>query len=89
MTLKSVMLQLDVAQIERLDREAARAGVSRSHLIRQAVDAAFSPPIDHDLAARYAAAYPDGGIDTDEWGNLDEWHAAAGRDRIRSAREPW
>lgn len=90
MTLKSVMLQLEVSQIERLDREAARTGVSRSFLIRQAVDAALTPPIDRDLAARYAAGYPDGdGADADDWGDLGHWRAAAARDRSGAARDPW
>lgn len=89
MALKSVMLQLEVSQIERLDREAARTGVSRSHLVRQVVDAAFTPPVDGDLAARYAAAYPDGAGDTDDWGDLDRWRAAAARDRDTGPRDPW
>lgn len=90
MTLKSVMLQLEVSQIERLDREAARTGVSRSHLIRQAVDAALTPPPDRDIAARYAAGYPDGdAADVDAWGDVEHWRAAAARDRSGAARDPW
>ncbi|HUF99791.1 MAG TPA: CopG family transcriptional regulator [Ilumatobacter sp.] len=89
MTLKSVMLQLDVDQIEQLDRQASASGVSRSHLVRQAVAALLHPPSDQSVADRYAQAYPDQSLGTDEWGDLDAWHAAAAASRTTDDRDPW
>ena len=85
MTLRSVMLQLRDDQIVRLDAQAAGMGVSRSKLVRGAVDAALERPLAVDVAAQYAAAYPDGDApdrrvaDVDDWGDLDAWHDAAAR----------
>ncbi len=89
MTLKSVMVQLDPAQLAALDREAQRLDVSRSQLIRDAIDASLSPQLDADLARQYADAYPEPTLGADGWGDLDAWHAAAGADRDTDGRDPW
>lgn len=90
MSLKSVMVQLSQQQIDALDREAQRRKMSRSALVRAAVDELFAPPPwDATIAAQYAAAYPDGKFGTDDWGDLDEWHAAAAKDRGNMERDPW
>jgi hypothetical protein len=89
MTLRSVMLQLREDQIAQLDADASRAGVSRSQLVPDAVDALISRPIDHDVAAMYRAAYPDERFGTDEWGDLDAWHEAAANGRSAYERESW
>jgi hypothetical protein len=83
------MVQLSEDRIKRLDRVATRSGVSRSQVVRDAIDNALTPPIDSDLAARYAAAYPDNDDTVDEWGELDEWHSAAARERASDDRDPW
>ena len=82
------MLQLEPEQIERLDREAVRTGVSRSQLVREAVAAALRPDLDLDLEARYRRAYAPQ-PDVDEWGDIDAWHAAAGRDRAGRDSDEW
>lgn len=98
MTLRSVMLQLRDDQIARLDAQAAGMGVSRSKLVRDAVDAALDRPLAVDVAAQYAAAYPNGdgpelaAAEVDEWGDLDAWHEAAARSRPageRSEPDAW
>jgi mRNA-degrading endonuclease toxin of MazEF toxin-antitoxin module len=54
------MIQLRDDQIARLDQWSANSRVSRSQLIRDAVDAALAPLADHDLAGRYTTAYLSG-----------------------------
>jgi Ribbon-helix-helix protein, copG family len=92
MTLRSVMLQLRDDQIARLDAQAAGMGVSRSKLVRDAVDASLDRPLAVDVAAQYRSAYPDSdgpdgpASDTDAWGDIDAWHEAAARSRRTGER---
>jgi hypothetical protein len=83
------MLQLREDQISRLDRDASRAGRSRSQLVRDAVDALLSRAVDTDIAERYRTAYPDRRFGTDEWGDLDDWHEEASASRTESDRDAW
>lgn len=89
MTKTSVMVQLEPSQIEALDERARREGISRSRLIRQAVDELLHPPTDPDIAAQYAAAYPDRRLGSDDWGDVDAWHEAAEADRGAPTGESW
>jgi Arc/MetJ-type ribon-helix-helix transcriptional regulator len=82
--MRSVMVQLSEDQITRLDVEAARKGVSRSSVVRAAVDGSLKSRFDQAIADQYAQAYPDGTFGVDEWGSLDEWHAAAAKSRAQS-----
>ena len=77
MSLRSIMLQLRDDQIEQLDAQASRSGTSRSRLVRDAVDSMLSPPRQDDIRQRYRRAYPLATFGDDEFGNLDDWHAAA------------
>jgi Arc/MetJ-type ribon-helix-helix transcriptional regulator len=79
--MRSVMVQLSEDQIARLDVEAARKGVSRSSVVRSAVDESLRPRFDQTVADQYAVAYPDGKFGSDEWGSLDDWHEAASKSR--------
>lgn len=50
-------IYLDEAQSERLAERAAASGVTKSHLIREAIDAYLQSPQDEDLRlARFRAA---------------------------------
>ena len=89
MSLKSVMLQLSDEQLTRLDAEASRLGVSRSKVVRDCVDQSFAERFDPRIAELYATAYATTGEDVDEWGSLDEWHAAAARSRSADAGATW
>lgn len=89
MSLKSVMLQLSDEQLERLDAEASRLGVSRSKVVRDCVDQTFAERFDQRVAELYATAYATTGNDVDEWGSLDEWHATAARSRSTDTRDRW
>lgn len=85
MSLKSVMLQLSEEQIDELDRVAHQQGISRSKLVRDAVDALIDPPSDVTIDEQYARAYPTPSSGLDEWGDLDAWHDAARRARAEAA----
>jgi predicted transcriptional regulator len=84
--MRSVMVQLSDDQIARLDVEAARKGVSRSSVVRSAVDESLRARFDQAVADQYAVAYPDGTFGSDEWGSLDDWHAAAAKSRALDNR---
>lgn len=89
MALRSVMLQLRDDQLDRLDADAARAGVSRSKLVRDAVDALLDGRVDPDVAQQYREAYPAPTHGSDAWGDVDAWHDAAAKQRARTTRDPW
>jgi hypothetical protein len=82
------MLQLREDQIAELDTHALASNISRSKLVRDAVDAALHPPVLRDVEALYAAAYPTATFGTDEWGDIDAWHAAASATALADV-EPW
>ena len=84
--MRSVMVQLSDDQIARLDVEAARKGVSRSSVVRSAVDETLRTQFDQAVADQYALAYPDGTFGSDEWGSLDDWHEAVAKSRALQNR---
>lgn len=87
MAVKPTMVHLHAEVIEMLDAKARRRGVSRSQLIREAVDALLSADRRNGLAERYRQAYRVAPADTaDEWGDLGAWHAEL--ERIRAAERP-
>lgn len=87
--MRSVMVQLSEDQITRLDVEAARKGVSRSSVVRSAVDISLRSRFDQAVADKYAQSYADGTFGSDAWGLIDEWHTAAAKSRVEhSARQP-
>ncbi len=79
-------MHLSDDQIARLDVEAAHKGVSRSSVVRSAVDESMRPRFDQAIADQYAVAYPDGTFGSDEWGSLDDWHEAAAKGRLPENR---
>ena len=83
------MLQLRDDQLERLDADAVRAGVSRSKLVRDAVDVLLDGRTDRDVAEQYRDAYPTSEFGTDDWGDIDAWHEAAANQRATAARDSW
>jgi Ribbon-helix-helix protein, copG family len=87
MSMKSIMVQLRADQIAQLDAEATRSGRSRAQVVRDAVDQILPTAFDQALADRYAKAYADGQSGTDEWGSLDDWHAAAAASRRTTSQK--
>ncbi len=64
-------MQLNEALIAALDERAARQGVSRSHLIREAVESYVRDDLDAEIARKIIAGYrrhPQ--WEPDEWGDL-------------------
>jgi hypothetical protein len=75
-------------QIDVIEQAASELGISRSALVKKLVDDLKAIRI----ASSYAAGYPLGGRNVDDWGDLDAFHDAAARARRenRTADElPW
>lgn len=68
------MVQLNQELVELLDRRAAREGVSRSQVIREAIEAFLAGDREAAIDRRIVDGYtrmPQGGeYDADEWGDL-------------------
>lgn len=79
------MVQLTEPLVDLLDQRAARERVSRSQVIRDAVEqylrADHEAEIDRRIAEGYARI-PDS--PEDEWGDLDVWRDALAADRARA-----
>ena len=68
------MVQLTYELVAKLDRRAAATGVSRSRLIREAIEAYLAQDreaeIDRQIVEGYARMPQGGEFDRDEWGDL-------------------
>ena len=89
MAFRSVRVQLRTDQVEQLDSVARQQRVSRSSLVREAVDASLRPRADRAVAELYAVLDSEPLSGVDDWGDLDAWHAAAADARARTERDPW
>ncbi len=85
------MVQLNEDLLEQLDRRATREGVSRSSLIRQAVEGFLAADRRTEIDRRIVEGYrrmPQGGeADVDEWGDLGRAVAALSADSLRALAE--
>lgn len=61
--------------------------MSRSSLVRDAVDAFLRSRTDRSVAEQYSHAYPGCGSGVDQWGDLDAWHKAAADARAQNERD--
>jgi len=78
------MVQLSEDLVRRLDAEAEREGVSRSSLIRQAVEARLASSREEALSRRIVEGYrssPQGR--PDEWGPLDSLADASAAEALK------
>jgi predicted transcriptional regulator len=78
------MVQLSDSLVEALDARAAREGVSRSQLIRNAIEAFLADDAEREVTERIVAGYrahPQGVPDA--WGDLDAVLEAATLDTLR------
>lgn len=70
------MVQLNEQLLGLLDRRAVRAGVSRSQLIREAIEAYLAADheatVDQRIVDGYARMPQSGEYDADEWGDVGQ-----------------
>lgn len=95
------MVQLNEDLLHHLDRKAVREGVSRSQLIRRAVEVFLTLDREADIDRQMVEGYrrvPQGGDDDiDEWGDLGVAMSALTADTMRAldkeerdaGLEPW
>ncbi len=83
MARKQTLVQLSDELIAALDREAARRGVSRSALIREAVESHLNNAIEAEIDRKIVAAYTRVPQTSEEL----EWASAQALQAIRE--EPW
>lgn len=92
------MVQLTDRLVEELDAEAARRGVSRSALVREALEAHLAEQRERSIGQEIADGYRRTPPATpDEWGDLDALGDAAAAELLhrldaeehRQGHEPW
>lgn len=95
------MVQLSEDLVELLDDRAARAGVSRSHVIREALEAYLAADrqtaIDRQVVEGYERVPQGGEYDADEWGNVGNLMTALTAQQLQALNqeerdagfEPW
>ncbi len=81
------MVQLTDELVELLDRRATHDGVSRSQVIRTAIEAYLGEDrqreIDRQIIEGYRRIPPD---TPDEWGDVGAWHDAIARANLRAGQ---
>lgn len=95
------MVQLNGDLVDALDRYATRKGVSRSHVIREAVEEFLgsdrAAAIDRQIVEGYTRTPQGGEFDVDDWGDLAAMMSALVADQQRQLTaeeraqglEPW
>lgn len=77
------LVQLSDVLLAALDQRAAQRGVSRSQIVREAVEAYVSSDLDAELSRSIIEGYERRPRTVDEWGDLDAWMAEAARETDR------
>jgi predicted transcriptional regulator len=92
------LVQLSDALLAALDQRAARRGVSRSRLIREAVEAHLGADLDAEISRRILEGYERVPQSTpDEWGDAQAWaagtaarlHRRLDEEERAAGHEPW
>lgn len=85
------MVQLNEELLDLLDERAARAGVSRSQVIREALEEFLTSDreaaIDRGIVEGYTRMPQGGEYDADEWGDVGKLMTALTADQMRSLTE--
>lgn len=85
------MVQLNDELLDLLDRRASRTGVSRSQVIREAVEAFLAndreAAIDRQIVEGYTRMPQGGEFDVDEWGDLGQMMTALTAESFRALAE--
>jgi metal-responsive CopG/Arc/MetJ family transcriptional regulator len=85
MAVRPTLVQLPPELIDRLDRRAVRERVSRSQVVREAVNAYLRTDAEDEVAESYRKGYDAIPYGTpDEWGDVDAFHAELARQRRSS-----
>lgn len=100
-TRTQTMVQLNRELLDLLDRRAASEGVSRSQLIRRAVETFLASDheaaIDRQIVEGYERMPQGGEYDADDWGDVGQFMTALTVDHLRrlseeereAGLEPW
>ena len=92
------LVQLDDAQLAALDQRAAQRSVSRSQLIREAIEAYVADDLEAAVSRQIIEGYERIPMSTpDEWGDPEEWmtrsaddlFAAVDEEERAAGQEPW
>ena len=92
------LVQLNDTLLAMLDQRAAKRGLSRSQLIREAIEAHLSDDHEAEISAQIIAGYERTPQSTpDDWGDMSDVAASAARDLHRrldaeeraAAHPPW
>jgi metal-responsive CopG/Arc/MetJ family transcriptional regulator len=89
------LVQLTDELVDRLDRRAAREGVSRSALIRELLADALDDPSHDEVSERIIEGYSRApqAEERDQWGDLSEWNARNAARNLAALSEeeeqPW
>jgi predicted transcriptional regulator len=85
------MVQLNQDLLEQLDRRASLDGVSRSQVIRNAIEAYLAADrassVDRLIVEGYRRMPQGGEFDADEWGNLGGMMATISAEQMRQLNE--
>ncbi len=92
------LVQLNEVLLAALDQRAAQRGVSRSQIVREAIEAHLAGDLDEEIARRIIAGYeriPQ--ATADEWGDPERMSSATTRDAHRrldaeegaAGHDPW
>ena len=85
------MVQLTDDLVELLDREAGRRGLSRSALIREAIQSHLAEAREAEISRQIVEGYtrmPQGGeYDVDEWGDLGAFVTALAEESLKAVAE--
>lgn len=72
--MRPTMVQMPDDLVKRLDQRAQRDGVSRSRLVRDAVESLLAADQAEAIAAAYEVGYPDMRPAEDLWGDIEALH---------------
>ncbi len=78
------LVQLNDRLLAALDQRAAQRGVSRSQVVREAVEAYVASDLEAEISRQIIEGYERQPRAVDEWGDLEAWMLEAARAADRS-----
>lgn len=77
------LVQLSDRLLAALDQRAAQRGVSRSQVVREAVEAYVATDLEAEISRQIIEGYERQPRTVDDWGDLGAWMLAASRETDR------